>query len=97
MADDDAASAERNSNPQKVNRHSMPSRKPYRRSRANCFPECSKPVPPKERAMPDDGAVERNLRVNRIALERAAQRNGGQNLPDLAPDLVVQTDRPVRP
>jgi hypothetical protein len=46
--------------------------------------------------MPDDGAVERNLRVNRIALERAAQRNGGQNLPDLAPDLVVQTDRPVR-
>ena len=42
----------------------------------------------------DDGAVERNERVNRIALERAAQRNGGQHIPDLAPDRVVQTDFP---
>jgi hypothetical protein len=46
--------------------------------------------------MSDSGSVERNERMNRIALERAAQRNGGQNLPDLAPDRVVQTDLPVQ-
>jgi hypothetical protein len=44
----------------------------------------------------NDGAVESNERMNRIALERAAQRNGGQHIPDLAPDRVVQTDLPVQ-
>lgn len=37
----------------------------------------------------DDGAIERNVRVNQIALERASQRNGGQHQYPSPPSSVT--------
>ena len=42
--------------------------------------------------MSDPGAVARNQQVNQIALERASQRNGGQNIPSQAPSSVTGAD-----
>lgn len=40
----------------------------------------------------DRGATERNVDVNMIALQRAAQRNGGQNQPTYPPASVTGDD-----
>jgi hypothetical protein len=40
----------------------------------------------------DRGAVGRNVEFNQRALERAAQRNGGQNIPDAPPASVTGDD-----
>ena len=40
----------------------------------------------------DRGAIGRNVEFNQRALERAAQRNGGQNIPDVAPQSVTGED-----
>jgi len=40
----------------------------------------------------DPGATERNVQYNDIALQRAAQRNGGQNQPVTAPPAVTSED-----
>jgi hypothetical protein len=37
----------------------------------------------------DNGAVERNIEFNQVALDRAAQRNGGQNVPPSPPASVT--------
>lgn len=42
--------------------------------------------------MSDAGAIARNVQHNQIALERAAQRNGGQNIPASPPSSVTGTD-----
>ena len=42
----------------------------------------------------DPGATERNVQYADIALQRAAQRNGGQNPPASAP-VAVTTENPV--
>ena len=40
----------------------------------------------------DPGATERNVQYADIALQRAAQRNGGQNPPASAPQSVTSAD-----
>jgi hypothetical protein len=40
----------------------------------------------------DPGAIERNQMVNDIALQRASQRNGGQNIPASNPQSVAAGD-----
>lgn len=42
--------------------------------------------------MADPGSVERNVLVNEVALQRAAQRNGGQNIPVQPPSSVTGAD-----
>jgi len=42
--------------------------------------------------MSDPGAIDRNARAAQIALDRASQRNGGQNIPASAPASVLGTD-----
>jgi hypothetical protein len=39
--------------------------------------------------MPDEGAVERNVKQAQIALERASQRNGGQHIYPTPPASVT--------
>ncbi len=46
--------------------------------------------------MSDGGAVERNVQFNQTALERAAQRNGGQNMPAPQPTSVTAERGPVQ-
>ena len=42
--------------------------------------------------MSDAGAVGRNVVANQVALERASQRNGGQNIPASPPSSVTGAD-----
>ena len=42
----------------------------------------------------DNGSVERNADMHRIALQRAAERNGGQHIPASNPSSVIADDFP---
>jgi hypothetical protein len=46
--------------------------------------------------MSDPGSVERNAQHAAIALERASQRNGGQNIPASPPESVTAATVPSR-